>query len=376
MRMDERVRKLAQTVVQYSLTVQPGESVLIEGWEGTDDLCYALMEEVRRVGGYPFVRRCDARTQRLMLCTMDEEYAKRAGELELDLIQKMQAYVAVRGMENLYEYSDVPAQSNTLYQLAANASKKFRMFQTKWCVLRYPTPAMAQHSSMSTEAFEDYFFDCCCADYRRMSEAARPLAQLMRKTDRVHITAPGTDLSFSIRSCCGETPFRNEEGCGRVNLPDGEVGGSVVKKSVQGTITYNVPSTYQGITFEQISFFFRDGRIYEASCSDASKSRQLNAILDTDEGARYIGEFSIGINPMADRAIGDTLFDEKMWGSFHFTPGHDPSAIHWDIVLSQRTEHGGGEIWFDDVLIRKDGLFVLPELKALNPENLLSLKET
>lgn len=370
MRIDQRVWALAQTVVEFSLAVLPEENVLIDGWEGTEDLCYALAQCTQKAGGYAFVRFRNTRSQSQMLQAMTENYAKTAGKLESTLIQEMQAYVAVRGTDNLYEDSDVVPKQNALYQNAIQEAHRFRMLKTKWCVLRYPTPAMAQKSGMSTDRFEEYFFNCCCADYRKMELAARPLKALMQRTDQVHITAPGTDLYFSIRGCCGNSPFLNDDACGRLNLPDGEVGGSVVKESVQGRIAYNIPSTYKGTTFEGIQFVFRDGKICEASCSSPDKTKKLNEILNTDEGARYIGEFSLGINPWADRAIGDTLFDEKMWGTFHFTPGHEPSAIHWDIVLSQRAEHGGGSIWFDSVLIRKDGHFVLPELQKLEPEQL------
>jgi aminopeptidase len=244
-----------------------------------------------------------------------------------------------------------------------------RVKHTKWVVLRYPSASMAQLANMSTEAFEDFYFDVCNLDYAKMEEAMEPLLQLMKSTDKVRITAPGTDLSFSIKG------IGAKKCSGHRNIPDGEVFSAPVRDSVQGTITYNTPSVYSGVTFENISFTFKDGQIVEASSNDTAK---LNEILDSDEGSRYIGEFSLGFNPYILHPMKDTLFDEKIAGSLHFTPGQayeetdngNRSAVHWDLVLIQRPEYGGGEVYFDDRLIRKDGMFVIPELETLNPENL------
>lgn len=371
MKLDPRIARLAETVITYSLDVQPGEAVLIDSTDCCDDLAIAMVDAALAAGGFPIVRRLSNQMQRLQLMNMTEGYAQLLADAELDLMSRVQCYVAIRGTGNQYALSDVPQEKNALYQTAMNQAREKRMLGTKWCVLRYPTPAMAQQCAMSTDAFEEYYFACCCADYRKMSAAAEPLKEMMMAADRVHILGPGVDLRFSIKDRFGHSPFLNDTAVGRMNLPDGEVGGSVVPDSVQGFISYNIPSTFQGVSFTGIHFTFRDGKIVEAHCDDPAKEASLNKILDTDPWARFIGEFSIGINPMADRAIGDILFDEKMWGSFHFTPGCSPSAIHWDLVCCQRPEFGGGEIWLDDVLIRKDGRFVLPHLTGLNPDELL-----
>jgi aminopeptidase len=221
----------------------------------------------------------------------------------------------------------------------------------------------------STEAFEDFYFDVCNLDYARMAEAMDPLQELMNKTDRVRITGPGTDISFSIKD------IGSVKCCGRRNIPDGELYTAPVRDSVNGVISYNTPSINGGVTYENIRFVFKDGKIVEAT---ANHTDRINTVLDADEGARYIGEFSFGFNPYIQHPMKDTLFDEKIDGSLHFTPGQaykaanngNVSSVHWDLVLIQRPEYGGGEIWFDDVLIRKDGRFVLPELEVLNPENL------
>ena len=245
-----------------------------------------------------------------------------------------------------------------------------RVKHTKWCILRYPNASMAQMSNMNTENFEDFHFNVCTLDYDKMSKAMDPLVELMNKTKIVHIVGEGTDLTFSIEGIAAEKYM------GTFNIPDGEVATAPVKNSVNGYITYNTETRYNGVLFNNIKFEFKDGKIIKAT---SNKTKELNEILDTDEGGRYIGEFALGVNPYIEKPIGDTLFDEKIKGSFHFTPGDslaesdngNRSSIHWDIVNIQTPEYGGGKIWFDDVLVRKDGIFVLNELKPLNPENLI-----
>jgi aminopeptidase len=197
------------------------------------------------------------------------------------------------------------------------------------------------------------------------------LAALMKKTDQVRILGPeNTDISFSIKD------MPRCVYAGKHNLPDGEVFTVPVKNSVEGRIQFNVASVFYGYTFENIAFEFKQGRIVDASCNHTSK---LNEILDQDEGARYIGEFALGLNPKIMRPVGDVLFDEKIAGSIHLTPGNcykicdngNRSSIHWDLILIQTAQMGGGEIYFDNQLIRKDGRFNISELEGLNPEHLL-----
>ena len=188
----------------------------------------------------------------------------------------------------------------------------------------------------------------------------------MEKTDKVRIVGPNTDITFSIKGLPA-IPC-----CGTCNIPDGEIYTAPVKNSVNGYITYNTPSPYQGNIYEDVHLEFENGKI--VNCSAKENTDGLIKIFDTDEGSRYVGEFSFGLNPLILNPIGDILYDEKIKGSIHFTPGTcykdcdngNVSSVHWDLVLIQRKEFGGGEIYFDDVLIRKDGKFVLEQLKDLN----------
>lgn len=370
--MDQRVQKLAQNLVQYSLKVQKGEKVLIEHMdEDTKALARALVKEVFNVGGIPFIQSTDMRLLREQILEAPDEYFTMRAQWEMDRMKAMDCYIGVRGSENVSELSDVPPTQMSKYQklLQQKVHSEIRVPHTRWVVLRYPTPSMAQLSNTSTSAFEDFYFNVCNLDYSKMDEAMNPLKALMEKTDQVHIVGPGTDLTFSIRDipvikCAGE-----------MNIPDGEIYTAPVKNSINGTLQYNTPAVYQGFTYENIQLTFKDGKIVEATSND---NERINEVFDTDDGARYVGEFAIGINPYILKPMKDTLFDEKIMGSFHFTPGNayedadntNRSAIHWDLVCIQTPEFGGGKIYFDDVLIRENGRFVLPELDCLNPENL------
>ncbi len=288
------------------------------------------------------------------------------------MMGEMQAYIGVRGGGNSFELSDIPADRmqayTTIYTQPVHLD--LRVGHTKWVILRYPTESMAQLAGMTTEAFEDFYFDVCNLDYSIMDKAMNPLVELMNKTDKVRIVAKDTDLSFSIKD------IPAIKCSGHMNIPDGEVYTAPVKDSVNGVIHYNVPSIENGFKYEDVRLTFKDGKIIEAT---ANNTAGANALFDTDDGSRFVGEFALGVNPFIKNAMGDILFDEKISGSIHFTPGAsyddayngNKSALHWDLVLVQTPEFGGGEIYFDDVLIRKDGRFVLPELECLNPENLI-----
>ncbi|MBQ4340351.1 MAG: aminopeptidase [Firmicutes bacterium] len=368
--MDPRVSKLAYTLVHYSTRIEEGEKVLISysGASGKP-LVKEIIKEVYNAGGYPYVEIVDSEINRELIKGCCQEQLDFQREYEMAQMKGMDAYISIRCPDNISELSDIPADIMNLYSKALRPVTDCRVSETKWVVLRYPNASMAQLSNTSLESFEDFYFDVCNLDYSKMSDAMDALADLMAKTDMVRITGPGTDISFSIKD------IGSVKCDGGRNIPDGEIYSAPRRFSVNGQITYNTPSTYQGFTFENIRFVVKNGQIVEATAND---NIRINKLLNTDPGARYFGEFAIGVNPYILHPMKDTLFDEKICGSIHLTPGRcydsafngNLSSIHWDLVLIQREEYGGGEIWFDDVLIRKDGIFVLPELECLNPENL------
>lgn len=366
---DHRIDKLAQTLIHHSCRLQPGQKVLIEAFDLPDcDLVCRLVEEASRVGAIPLVSLKSNAVLRSLYRTATEASMSLAGGTEAAVMSQMQAYIGIRGAANSNEFADVPAEKMDLYQKHwwQPVHIELRVPKTRWVVLRYPTPAMAQAAGQSCEQFEDFYFKVCTADYVQMAVDLQPLKARMEAADRVRITAPGTELTFSIRNipvvpCAGEA-----------NIPDGECFTAPVRDSVNGTIQFNTSSRYQGTVFDGIRFEFRDGRIVNASCRNATD--RLNQILDSDEGARYIGEWSLGTNNAILHPMLDTLFDEKIGGSFHLTPGNaydeadngNRSRVHWDLVLIQRAAYGGGEIWFDDELIREDGFFLPQDLQPLN----------
>lgn len=369
---DERINVLAHNLVNYSVAVKSGEKVLIEGFGAVTPLVNALVSQVYAAGGLPFVWLRDHSVLRALISGTSNEQITEWARLDGIFMENMDCYIGVRGGDNSCELSDVPQDKNGLYNSLYSfpVHHEKRVCGTKWVILRYPTPAMAQMAGMSTEAFENFYFDVCNLDYSKMDRAMDSLKSLMLATDKVRIIAPETDISFSIKGI----------GCkkcsGHMNIPDGEVYSAPVKTSVNGTIKYNAPTSYGGVKFEGVKLTFENGKVVSATAN--SNSERLNQILDTDEGSRFVGEFALGVNPFITKPMGDILFDEKISGSIHFTPGScyddcdngNKSAIHWDLVLIMTKEYGGGEIYFDDRLIRKDGIFVIDELKCLNPENL------
>lgn len=368
---DPRVERLAENIINYALALKPGDKILIEVNGLQIPLAQALVRHAYQAGGVPFLSINNHTLQREILKGISQEQAQAMAEWDLARMKEMQAYVGIRAGENASEFADVPAEKMKIYQsyYLKPVHSEQRVPHTRWVVMRYPNASMAQSANMSIEAFEDFYFDVCNLDYEKMSQAMNPLKELMDRTDKVRIVGPGTDLNFSIK---GMNAIKCD---GHLNIPDGEVYTAPVKDSVNGRISYNTQAVYQGFTYESIVLEFKDGKIVKTTANDTDR---IEEVFNTDEGARYVGEFAIGVNPFILTPMKDTLFDEKIDGSFHFTPGScyddcyngNKSAIHWDLVCIQRPEYGGGEIYFDDVLIRKDGRFVVPELEGLNPENL------
>jgi aminopeptidase len=367
---DPRLNQLAEVLTGHSTRLQTGEKVLIDSFDVPPEITIALVRKAREKGAIPLVNLQSNIINRELLRAADEGQYRFIAEYEMARMKGVDAYIAVRGSYNITEQSDVPSDRMKLAMQLLKPILDQRVNKTKWVVLRWPTASMAQLAGMSTEAFEDFFFRVCTLNYAKMNVAMKPLKELMDATDRVRVVGPGTDLQFSIRgipsiSCGGDH-----------NIPDGEIFTCPVRDSVQGQVQFNTPTVYQGTAFDSVKLVFKDGKIVDASGNNTSR---INKILDTDEGARYIGEFALGFNPYILEPMRDVLFDEKIVGSFHFTPGQayetadngNRSQVHWDMVCIQRPEYGGGEIYFDSQLIRKDGLFVLEQLKGLNPENLV-----
>ena len=366
---DPRLESLARNLFDHSLGLQSGAKVLLEGEVGSKALLIALVEEAYRRGAVPFVEIGDAQLRRAWLRGANRGQMDLRVSWEMQRARDLDAAVYVLAGDNASELVDVPPVLMEAWRLASEPLMEVRLAK-KWCLLRFPTPSAAQAAGMSTEAFEDFCMAVTTLDYARLEKAMDPLVELMSSTDRVRIVSPGTDLSFSIKGI----PVL--KAAGKQNLPDGEVFTAPIRDSANGTIAFNTPSLEDGTTYERVRLVFREGRVVEA---DSSEPEKIQRMLDTDEGARYLGEFAFGVNPYIDRPMKDTLYDEKIGGSLHIACGRayddadngNRSSVHWDLVLLQTPEWGGGEVWFDDVLVREDGRFVLTDLKGLNPENLV-----
>lgn len=366
-----KVNKMAKNLINHSVSLGQGENLLIESFDVEGELIDELIKEAQIVGGNVFLWQKKNKYVRKLLINASEEQIRIQAKYEASFIDKMNAYIGVRGSENSAEFSDVPADKMEMYNKIYNneVHMKVRIPKTKWCVMAYPTGAFAQKSHMSSEALDNFYLNVCSLDYGRLGDEMEALKIYMDKVERVRITGKGTDISFATKGLGAVKCF------GKRNMPDGEVYIAPVLNSVEGVISYNVPCDYMGFVYEDVCFEIKEGKIVKATGND---NKKINELLDSDEGARYIGEFAIGVNPYITKPIAYTLFDEKMWGSIHLTPGNpyaasnngNKSVIHWDLVLVQTPEYGGGEIYFDGVLIRKDGVFVVEELKGLNPENL------
>jgi len=371
---DKRNEILASQLLNYSTEIKKGEVLYLEiKGKDTLELGKEIIRQTAAIGATPFWYYNDESLLRQWLNNIDDDQLKKQAELHMELMTRSDVYIGLRGSDNPFDLADIERDKidryNSIFYKPVHLEQ--RVNHTRWVVLRYPNNAMAQLAEVSQEKFENFYYDVCCADYAKMSKAQDKLFDLMNSTDKVHIKGPGTELTFSLK----DIPVIKCDG--KRNIPDGEVYTAPVRDSINGTITYNTQSLYQGVVYSNISFTFENGKIIKAAAGD--NTEKLNKILDTDEGARYVGEFAIGVNPFILHAMKDTLFDEKIAGSFHLTPGQcykearngNDSTIHWDLVLIQRADYGGGEIWFDDKLIRKDGIFTDAAMeKSFSQENL------
>ncbi len=363
-----KLEKLANTIVNYSVKLKKNDKVSITFGVEAIDLVEAIIMECRKVGAVASLSMSDNRLNALVAETTTSVRAdmlKKKGEFDVEMFD---AFIHIRCNNNDYETKDISPEVFKLVGEATRESSDIRINEREWVLLNYPTKTDAFKAKMSSTKFFDFSFDVMTVDYALMSEEVKPLKELMDKTEMVRIVGPNTDIKFSIKDM-GSVPC-----CGERNIPDGEIYSAPIKTSVNGVITYNTPCPYQGEVYNNVSLTFEDGRIVKACCDEDDDA--LNKIFDTDEGSRYVGEFALGFNPKILKPMGDILYDEKILGSLHFTPGRcykdcdngNISSIHWDMVLIQTEEFGGGEIYFDDVLVRKDGKFIIDNLKQLNYE--------
>ena len=362
---DPRDTQLASLILEHSIGLQQGERILINliGFNGIG-LARELVRLSREQGALPYLELSDPEIQRILLEKGDDNYwADQTSVLGLPLMQQMNAYVGIRASENIYEASGVSPESNSAFQRHYLKPVHFdqRVKKTRWCVLRYPSPAFAMNARMPTAAFTDFYYRACLLDYKKLRDAMMPLEERLRRTSEIRLEGPGTDIRLHVDG-------QNWINChGTKNIPDGELFSSPLPGSVNGIIRY-APTVYQGKPFDFVELTVKDGIVIDFDASDRSS---LQTILETDEGSRQFGEFSFGTNPVIEKPMYDILFDEKIYGSNHLTLGQDydeapngnKSQIHWDLVCI------GANVWLDGELVREGRRFIAPELQALNPDN-------
>ncbi|MDF9866606.1 aminopeptidase [Bacilli bacterium PM5-3] len=372
---DSRITKLAKQLVEYSIEVKQDEVVRIVAHDfESKPLVKELVKAVYDAKGIPIVEFVDHEVQALEYKNANDKRINLVAKWELSKTEYMDAMILIRGKSNEFELANVDQSIMTKTSQANKEAQNIRVNHRKWVLLNYPTNMFANKAKMAHDDYEDFFYDVMLVDYKKMREDAFALKKLMDITDKVEIKGNGTNLTFSIKDigsviCAGDR-----------NVPDGEVYSAPIKDSMNGVIQYNTVTFANGIEFKDVKLEIENGKIINASSS--INNDKINDVLNSDEGARYFGEFAIGINPKITSPVGDILFDEKIYGSFHLTPGQcyddcyngNHSLIHWDLVCIQTPEFGGGEIYFDDVLIRKDGEFVIDELKKLNKNTKKDIK--
>ncbi|MBE6448330.1 MAG: aminopeptidase [Alphaproteobacteria bacterium] len=375
--MDERLQKLATNILTKSVRLQPGEKIYLDA-VGKEclPLLQTLLEKAVKMGGIPFYFHNTEGLNNALLSHCTESQVKDFANFHADIMRQMDVFVGIRSIEEEEKNAaNVSAQARKWYNqyFLGDVHMNIRLPNTRWCILRYPTSLMAKEANLTLYEFSELYYKSSLLDYSQLETLMQPLVERMKQTNKVRIIGPHTDLLFSIKDV-GVVPC-----FGLRNIPDGEIFSAPIKDSIDGRIRFNTPTTYNGKKFSNITLFFKKGRIVDAY-HDGNKQDILD-ILDTDEGSRYIGEFALGINPFITKSIGNTLFDEKISGSLHMAIGNayknafngNVSSIHWDLVQIQTPEYGGGEIWFDNELIRLQGRFIPSDLEHLNPENLSKL---
>ena len=363
---DPRVKELAEILVNYSTAVKEGDVVLISaaGFQ-----CLPLVKEIYALclqNGAKYVtwEFSNADMAKVFYDNASEDQLKFFPQHRLDLMKQVDVYIGIAAPDNTMALAEANQGAMLTNMRTMRPITDQRVEHTRWVVTRYPTQAAAQDAKMSLDDYENYVFNACCIDWNAMSAKQDKLRALMEAADRVTIRSADTHLTLSIK---GIPAIKCD---GLRNMPDGEVYTAPIRDSVEGHIVYNCRTIYNGKEFPDVRLEFQEGKVVRASTS--GNQNDLEMILNTDEGARYIGEFALGINPGIRRATGSILFDEKIALSLHTAlgscynecPNGNKSAIHWDLIKILDTE---GEIWFDENLIQKDGSYVHPDLLDLNP---------
>jgi aminopeptidase len=365
---DPRVEVVARILVDYSVAIQPGEFVQIEGTPEGAPLLLAVYQRVLERGGHPWLR--------LSLDDAAEIFYKYASDEQLDyvpnvlrqLVEEADAQIAIWTETNTKALTNVdPAKQSRARAARRPLSERFleraAKKELKWTGTAYPTHAFAQDAEMSLREFEDFVYGAALvhepdpiAAWQATSKDQQRLIDWLADKDQVRLVGPDTDLTLSIKG-------RSWVNCdGHENFPDGEIFTGPVEDSVNGQVRFTYPACEGGREVEDVRLWFENGKVVKATA--AKNEEFLLTMIDTDEGARYLGEFAFGTNQGVQRFTKNILFDEKIGGTVHMALGtgypetgsQNRSAIHWDMICDLRQ---GGEVWIDGVVFAKDGKFTI-----------------
>ena len=365
---DPRAQNLARILVGYSTEVKEGEVVSIDGESAAEPLLAAVYEEVLKAGAFPIVN--------MSLEGQAATYFKHASDRQIEwvspvsqwLVENADVRIAVGASTNTRELSAVPPERQTKRQsamgkLMARSMERSADGSFRWCYTLFPTSAYASEAEMSLADYEDFYYGACLATdgdpltaWQRASEQTRRLAGWIQGRSEVHVTAPGTDIRLGIESrtfipCVGDR-----------NMPDGEFFTGPVEDSVEGEVSFHLPAVIAGREVAGVRLRFESGRVIDATAERGEEF--LIKLLDTDDGARRLGELGIGTNYGIDRGTREVLLDEKIGGTVHMAVGRsypesggvNESAVHTDLVCDLR---GGGRIEVDGEALQVDGKFVV-----------------
>lgn len=366
---DPRVNKLADLLTKYCVAVQPGDKVVIMGAAAVMPALTATYRAVLRAGGHPTVLWQDHELEEILLKEGSDEQLRRVDPVQLLVTETYDCRIFISGGSNTRALSNVPTGRQAIYRRAQSQLLDIRMRRSaagemRWVGSMFPTNAQAQEADMSLSEYEEFVYRACFLDqpdpvaaWRAMSADQQRLVDWLQGKEQVRVQGPHADLTLSIAG----RAFINSDG--RRNMPSGEIFTGPVEESVNGWVQFTYPAIYQGQEVDGIELRFDAGKVVEATAKKGAAT--LHSALDTDAGARFLGEFAIGTNDGIDRFTKSILFDEKIGGTFHLAVGagypetgsRNRSAIHWDMICDMRD---GGQIWVDDELFYDSGRFLLP----------------
>ncbi len=365
---DPRVENLAKILVEHSAQVKEGDLCTIEGESAAEPLLLAIYEQVLKAGGHPIFNMAGQGQSAIYFAHASEKQLEWISPVAEWAVENADVRFAVMASTNTRELSQVPPERQKARQAATQHLMKKAMERSaageyRWALTLFPTEAYASEARMSLASYEDFYYGACLADqddpvaaWKKASEETERLKDWIEGRKEVKISGPGTDLTLGI----AERTFIAADG--RHNMPDGEFFTGPIEDSAEGEVTFHLPATYAGREVAGVRFRFEGGKVVDASAERGEEF--LIEMLDTDEGARRLGELGIGTNYGIEKGTGEILLDEKIGGTVHLavgrsypeTGGVNESAIHWDMICDLRK---GGRIEVDGELLQEDGKFVV-----------------